>query len=140
VGLLLLCAGCLLPLAFGLAGCQSPERAAVQPLPPNAGPLTYPDLVNRAKAQVAAGQEFFFRDSWTDVEQAADALRQTGELLGKLKPEDVPANKRDMLAKQVKELTDAAGALREAGQAKDARAATQAFQRLHLVVRELRPD
>ncbi len=130
--------GCLLTLL--LAGCQTPERAAVQPLPPDAPPLPYSEAVTRARLQVSAAQEFFYRDSWLEVTQAADAIKETAGMLAKFKPEEVPAKQRDHLAKNSKELSDAATALHASGQAQDVIKTTDAMQRLHLAVRALRPD
>jgi hypothetical protein len=123
-----------------LAGCHTPERAVVQPLPPDTPLPSYTDLVGRAKAQVSAAQEFFYRDSWGDVEQAADALRQTATLLTKLDADNVPEKQQAALTKLSKDLTDAATALHAAGQAKDVVKTTEAFQKLHLTIRGLRPD
>jgi hypothetical protein len=130
---------CTLFLACAL-GCQTPERAAVQPLPPDSPQLSYADLVQRASLQVGAAHEFFYRDAWQDVAQASTAMQETATILAKLKPEEVPAKHRDTLAKYSKELGEAAVALRDAGQAKDAIKTTEAFQRLHLAVRELRRE
>lgn len=121
-------------------GCQTPEHAAVQPLPPDSPPLNYADLVQRASLQVGAAHEFFYRDAWPDVAQASTAMQETATMLGKLKPEDVPAKHRDTLAKYSKDFGEAAAALRDAGKAKDAIKTTEAFQRLHLTVRELRRE
>src|SRR5947209_6240522 len=103
-----------------VVGCQTPEKAAVQPLPPDSGPLSYVDLVQRAMLQVGAAHEFFYRDAWVDVGQASVAMQETATLLGKLKADDVPARHRDSLTKDAKELSEAATALHDAGQAKDA--------------------
>jgi hypothetical protein len=129
-----------LALLYSIVGCQTPEKAAVQPLPPDAGPLSYADLIQRATLQVGAAHEFFYRDAWAEVSQASVAMQETATLLGKLKSDDVPAKHRDSLAKSSKEFSDAATALHEAGQAKDAIKTTEAFQRLHLAVRELRRE
>jgi hypothetical protein len=127
-------------LLLFLAGCQTAERAAVQPLPADTTALTYQDLVGRAKAQVSAAQEFFYRDSWADVAQAADALKETAGLLGKFDPKNVPEKQQKGLTQNAKELTDAATRLHDAGQAEDAIKTTEAFQKLHLTIRDLRPD
>jgi hypothetical protein len=123
-----------------ILGCQTAERAAVQPLPPDAPPMSYTDLTVRASLQVSAAHEFFYRDAWADVNQASVAMQETATLLNKLKPEDVPEKHRTTLAKNTKEFVDAATALRDAGQAKDVIKTTEAFQRLHLAVRELRRE
>jgi hypothetical protein len=129
----------LILLTIIVAGCKTPE-SAVQPLPPDAPPLSYQELLNRAKSQVAAAQEFFYRDSWREVEQAALALQQTAELLSKIKQEDLPVRQREQAAKLVKELQDAAVALGDSGKAHDALKTTAAFQRLNLTIRELRSE
>ena len=126
-------------LTLLLAGCQTAEKA-VQPLPPNAPPLSYQELFDRAKQQVAAAQEFFYRDSWRDLEQAAVALDQTGDLLARVKPEDAPARQKEQLVKLATNFREAATSLGEASKRQNADETTQAFQRLHLAVRDLRPE
>ncbi len=127
-------------LLFLTIGCQSPERAALRPIPPDAAPLTYEELLTRARGQASAAQEFFFRDSWPDVEQAADALQQTAAHLAKLKPEDVPTKHRAEQAKHVKEIEQIAVDLHAAAKGKDVAKTNDAMQRLNLKVRELRVE
>jgi len=129
----------LLLALLGLAlfvGCQSPERAALQPLPPEAPFPSYPELVERAEKQVWAAHQYFYRDSWKDVELASDALKETATLLTKAKTDDLTAKQKEALPKLTTELTEASQALREASIAKDATKTTQAFQRLHLTIRQ----
>jgi hypothetical protein len=126
-------------ILFVLAGCQSPERAAIQPLPENQA-ITYPDLVLRARSQVSAAQEFFYQDRWPEVEQAADALQQTAKLLGKLDPPEVPAKQRDHLSKHLEVLSQGAKDLHDAARARDVNKTSDAFRTLNLKVRDLRPE
>src|SRR5262245_57127442 len=127
--------------AFLLAiGCQSPERAAIKPIPPDAPPLNYEELLTRARSQEGAAQEFFFRDSWTDVEQAADALQETASYLAKLKTDSIPAKHRAELTKHTKEIDQIARDLHAAAAAKDVAKTNDAMQRLNLKVRELRVE
>lgn len=128
-------------LMLGLTlGCQSPEKAAIQPLPIDSPPLAYSEWVSRGKLQVSAAHEFFYQDRWDEVKQASAALRETANALASLKADQVPAPKQAQLAAYSKELSDAATALQEASAAKDAAKTTEAFRRLHLVVRQLRAD
>jgi hypothetical protein len=120
-------------------GCQTPE-SVVQPLPPDAHPLPYSEMHARAKAQVAAAQEFFYRDSWRDVEQAAVALQQTADLMTRIKPEDLPVRQREQAARLTRQLREAAMALEESARARDIIKTTQIFQTLNLTVREMRPE
>ncbi|MCS6977391.1 MAG: hypothetical protein NZM31_10345 [Gemmatales bacterium] len=122
-----------------MIGCQTPE-SAVQPLPPDAQPLPYSEMHARAKAQVAAAQEFFYRDTWREVEQAAVALQQTADLIGRIKPEDLPMRLREQTPRLARQLRDAAMALEESARAKDVIKTTQIFQTLNLTVREMRPE
>lgn len=137
---------CVIPLAVSILafvvilGCQSPEKAAIQPLPTDAAPLGYAELVSRGHAQVAAAHEFFYQDRWDDVKKAAEAIRDTSAALTVIKPDNVPTAKRANLAVQTKELTEAAAGLSDAAAAKDVAKASEAIRRLHLVVRQLRPD
>ena len=131
---------CLLMAFIVLAGCQSSEKAAITPLPPDSPPLAYTELVLRGKAQVAAAHEFFYQDRWDEVKQAAVALQETANRLKDLKTDAVPTVKQPQLAELIKELSEAATQLGEAGAAKDVGKATESFRRLHLVVRQLRVD
>ena len=67
-----------------LAGCQSPERAAITPLAPDAPPLTFAELMSRGKSQISAAHEFYFNDLWKDVELAAVAIKETGNSISAL--------------------------------------------------------
>ena len=59
---------------------------------------------------------------------------------GKLDPKNVPEKQQQGLTRNAKELTDAASTLHNAGHAQDAIKTTEAFQKLHLTIRDLRPD
>ncbi|HMP03706.1 MAG TPA: hypothetical protein PKD86_02145, partial [Gemmatales bacterium] len=136
-GLLL---GGLITLVLGLAGCQSAETVAVTPRPPDAPPLTFPELVTLSKNQVAAAHEFFYQDKWDQVRQAATALRDTSNHLGQVQPDAIPQAQRGKLPELTKELTAAATLLHSAADEKDVDKTSEAFRRLHLVVRQLRTD
>ncbi|MER3416336.1 MAG: hypothetical protein C4297_09025 [Gemmataceae bacterium] len=121
-------------------GCQSPEQAALQPLPDEKTPLTYAELFQRAKSQVGAAQEFFFADRWDEVEQVGDALQKTAARMKTLPAEAIPANKRDRFAGDLEALQAGAAELKKAGQARDATRVNAALQQLNLKIRDLRPQ
>lgn len=132
-------------VVFGLAisgglSCQSAATETVTPRPPDAPPLTFPELVTLSKNQVAAAHEFFYQDKWDQVKQAANALRDTANHLAAVKPEAIPQTQRGKLPELTKELSAAAASLHEAAEAKDVDKTSEAFRRLHLVVRQLRSD
>jgi hypothetical protein len=127
-------------LFLAACGCQSPEKRALQPIPEDAGPITYNDLLDRARGQASAAQEFFFRDSWTEVVEASVALQQTAAHLAKLKPEAIPEKHRATLAKAAQEVDDIATDLHAAARAQDVAKTNEVMQRLNLKVRELRVE
>jgi len=128
VGCLLLAVGCAVP----------PERVALQRLPENGPPLPYAELLTRARAQATVATEAFYVNRWPDLEDAAKGLEQTARFLAKA--EDVPAKQKDVLPVISGDLAKEAAGLREAAQAKNVKASTDALQRIHLKVRELRLD
>jgi hypothetical protein len=128
----------MLGLFLLLSGCQTPERAAIAPLPADTPSMSYKELTERAKRQVWAAYEFSCTDSWTEVEQAATSLQQTSGLLAKLRAEDVPDKQRPQFTRLVKELDEGAGALRDAGHAKDLKKTDEALNKLHITIRDLR--
>lgn len=122
-----------------LTGCQMPpERLPLMPLPEEGAPLSFADLVARARAQAMTGTEAFYVNRWGDLEDAARGLEQTARFL--TKATEVPARHRDTLPVQAGDLGKEAMKLREASKAKDVKTANELLQRLHLKVRELRPD
>jgi hypothetical protein len=100
--------------------------------------LPYADLVARARAQASAANEAFYVNSWDDLETAAKGLEQTAHVLTKAL--NVPARHKDILAVEAGDLGREATSLRDAARAKEAAQATTALQRIHLKIRELRPD
>ena len=66
-----------------LAGCRSTEREGANPLPENAAPLSYIEMINRARGQATSALDAYYIDSWMDLEQAAQRLEQTARLLPK---------------------------------------------------------
>src|SRR4051812_22451105 len=70
-------------LVLMILGCRLSEREGLNPLPENAPPLEYFEMINRGRNQAAAAVEAFHLDAWLDLEQAALRLEQTGRLLPK---------------------------------------------------------
>ena len=132
---ILLAASLLLPLC----ACQlPPERTPLPRLPENGPPLPYAELLTRARAQATIATEAFYVNRWDDLEDAAKGLEQTARFLAKA--EDVPAKQKDVLPVISGDLGKDAGKLREAAAAKNVKGATDALQRIHLKIRELRLD
>lgn len=127
-------------LYFLCNGCQSPEKQVLQPLPADAPPMPYADLVERARRQVWAAQEVFYRDNWDELVQAADALQQTAERLAQVPTDQLPMRCRSSWPKPADEFRAAAAQLRNHARQRDAVQSANAFQKLHLVLKDIRPD
>ncbi|HZT82804.1 MAG TPA: hypothetical protein VFA26_21415 [Gemmataceae bacterium] len=128
----------LLPfVALLAAGCQLPaDRMPLKPLPEDAAPLPYAELLTRARAQDAAATEAFDANNWSDLEDAGRGLEQTARFLAKAT--DVPARHKDSLAVLAGDLGKAGARLREAAKAKDPKRVKEAMGEVHLRVRALR--
>jgi len=121
-----------------LAGCQAPpERVPVMPLPQEGEPVSYADLLQRARFQAAAANEAFYVDQWAELQEAAAALEKTTRYLPRA--DDVPAEQKAELPRRVEELTQLTGQLRDAARAKDVKKANEALQQINLKIRELKP-
>ncbi len=119
-----------------LVGCRAIEREGANPLPENAPPLAYADMVNRARGQASTALDAFYIDAWLDLEQAAQRLEQTARLLPRTTniPEAFKTKvepEADLLRKDAVKLLDAA-------RAKNATQVNEALQRINQRVRELR--
>ncbi len=129
----------LLLLSLALVGCATTgERVALRPLPEDAGPLPYAELLTRARAQAGAANEAFYVDRWDDLQDAARGLEQTARFLPKAI--EVPANQKEKLSGVAGDLAKEATVLREAAKVKDVKKATDSLQRVHFAVRSLKPE
>ncbi|MCS7159086.1 MAG: hypothetical protein RMJ19_01320 [Gemmatales bacterium] len=121
-------------------GCQSVEKRGVEPLPTHATTIPYADLVEHARRQLWAAQEIFYRDHWDELTKAGETLQETAQHLLRVPAERVPPRCRDLWPKPAEEFRTAAEHLRNCARQQDAIQCAQAFQKLHLVLRQIRPD
>ena len=129
----------LLLLCLALVGCATTgDRVPLRPLPEDAPPLPYAELLTRARAQAGAANEAFYVDRWDDLQDAARGLEQTARFLPKAI--EVPANQKDKLSAVAGDLAKEATVLREAAKVKDVKKATDSLQRVHFAVRSLKPE
>jgi hypothetical protein len=128
----------LVPFLMVLAaGCQlPPERLAVRLLPEDVPPMTYVELVSRARLQATAGNEAFYVNQWSELEDAARALEQTARFLPRAT--EVPAGKKETLVKEADELRQQTVKLRESAKAKDVKQTNDLLQHINFQVRRLR--
>lgn len=117
-------------------GCQLPPERLPRPLPDDAPPLTYAELLTRARTQATVATEAFYVDKWAEVEDAARGLEQTAKFL--VKSEDVPPTHKERLPRVSSELSKVAVRLREAALMKNVKDTNEVLQQVNLTVRELR--
>jgi hypothetical protein len=128
---------CLLLVVF-LVGCRAPvEKLQVMPVPVDGQPLSYADVVQRARTQASVALEAFYVDQWADLESAATGLEQSAGLLRKAV--EVPAGRQAALGADADELARLATQLHEAASAKDVARANDLMRKISLKVRDLRP-
>jgi hypothetical protein len=119
-----------------LAGCKAVERASVAPLPDDAAPMPFGELVARARMQATAANEAFYVDNWPALEDAARGIAQTARFLKR--SQNVPAARLADLDSRSDTLVREAGELRLSAQKQDVQQINAILQRIHYQVRELR--
>jgi hypothetical protein len=128
-----------LGLLVSLTGCQlPPEQVPLKPLPDNGIPEGYADLIRRARVQAGSANVAFYENKWTDLQDAAEGLRKTAAYLAK--SSSVPARHKDTLPVEAGDLGKEATRLKEAAASQDEKKATDAMQKIQLMVRQLRSD
>jgi hypothetical protein len=127
----------ILAVALAALGCRAAaERAVLNPLPEDAAPLPYADILSRARLQAMSANEAFYVDRWPDVEDAARGLEQSARFLKRATA--VPVVRQSDLSLRADHLADDAKKLREAAQVRDVDRTNTTLQRIHLQIRELR--
>jgi|ERR1043165_2894753 hypothetical protein len=122
---------------FVISGCRTLEREGAVPLPEDAPPLSYIDMVNRARGQAASALDAYYIDAWLELEQAAQRLEQTARLLPK--STHVPERFKSTLAPEADQLRKDAAELLEAARGRNAKQVNDTMQRINLRIRQLRP-
>jgi len=122
-----------------LAGCTlPPERIPLKPLPEDGPPMSYADLMTRARLQAGAANDAFYINKWSDLEDAAKGLEQTARFLGKAT--EIPPKHKDSLPVEAGDLGKEAIRLRESAKNQDVKQTNDILQQINLKVREMRPD
>ena len=122
-----------------LLGCSNTPENVLQEPPPALEPVTYEEEHDRLKRKVWATQELFYVGRWADVDKASRSLAITASHLKAMPSDKVPADVRDVYKAATDRLAKAADSLSAASKAESNLQTTDAFQELHLVVRELQP-
>ena len=120
-----------------LAGCRISEREGLTPLPENAAPLSYAEMMNRARGQASSALDAFYIDAWLDLEQAAQRLEQTARFLPK--STHIPEAFKTKVEPESEKLRQDAAKLTEAARAKNATQVNDIMQRINVRIRQLRP-
>jgi hypothetical protein len=120
-----------------LAGCRISEREGLNPLPENAAPLSYAEMMNRARGQASSALDAFYIDAWLELEQAAQRLEQTARLLPKTT--HIPEAFKMKVESESEQLRQDAVKLVDAARAKNTTHVNETMQRINLRIRQLRP-
>jgi hypothetical protein len=124
-------------LIVATVGCRMAEREGMNPLPENAAPLSYDEMVTRARGQASSALDAYYIDAWLDLEQAAQRLEQSARLLPK--STHIPEAFKTKVEPEADQLRQDAVKLVEAARAKNAKDANDAMQRITQRIRQLRP-
>ncbi|MFO0810056.1 MAG: hypothetical protein U0746_15655 [Gemmataceae bacterium] len=119
-------------LAF-LVGCQSPERVVVRPLPDDAAPMAFSEVLSRSRSLANQANEQFFLDSWAELEQSANALEQSARFLKRSSM--VPAVHQPVLITRAEEMERDSKDLATAAQGKNVDRANALLRRINAAVR-----
>lgn len=109
----------------------------MNPLPENAPPLPYDEMLSRARGQASSALDAYYIDSWMDLEQAAQRLEQSARLLPKTT--HIPEALKPKLEPEADLLRKDADKLLEAARARNATGCNEAIQRITQRIRQLRP-
>jgi hypothetical protein len=120
-----------------LTGCRLAEREGANPLPENAAPLSYEEMMNRARGQATSALDAYYIDAWMDLEQAAQRLEQTARLLPK--STHIPEPFKSKVETESDLLRKDAVKLLEAARAKNGTQTNEAMQRINQRIRQMRP-
>ena len=101
------------------------------------GPMTYRDVIHRARSQATLATESFYIDQWQDVDRAAASLEDTARYLPRAV--EVPATQKTSLEVRSQTLVKEAQALREAVKGRDEKKTTEAMKKINLLA-QLRPE
>ena len=119
-----------------IAGCRLAEREGQNPLPENAPPISYAEMINRARGQAGSALDAFYIDSWMDLEQAAQRLEQSARLLPKTT--NIPETFKTKVEGEADLLRQDAVKLTEAARTKNAPQVNETMQRINQRIRQLR--
>ena len=131
-------ASCCFLLVVLIAGCRLADREGMNPLPENAAPLAFEEMVNRARGQSSAALDAFYVDAWLDLEQAGQRLEQTARLLPKTT--NIPDNMKSKIEAESDLLRQDAAKLIDAAKAKNGPQTSEVMQRINQRIRQLRPQ
>jgi hypothetical protein len=128
---------CFLLFVLTLAGCRISEREGQNPLPENAAPISYSEMMTRARGQAGTALDAFYLDAWIDLEQSAQRLEQTARLLPKTT--HIPEAFKTKVEPEAELLREDASKLVMAARDRNAKQANEIMQRINQRIRELRP-
>ncbi|HZZ80332.1 MAG TPA: hypothetical protein VFE62_17605 [Gemmataceae bacterium] len=129
-------ASCCLVLV-AIVGCRMAEREGMNPLPENGAPLSFDEMLSRARGQAASALDAYYIDAWLELEQAGQRLEQSARLLPK--STHIPENLKTKVEPESNLLRQDARKLVEAARNRNSTEANAIMQRINERIRLLRP-
>jgi hypothetical protein len=120
-------------------GCATPDRVIPAPIviPDDAATTAYSDLYPKVRQLAWRATEAYYRDDWKELSETAQAIEKAARILKGTK--DAPARFPD-LAGKCESLAAEAAAVRSAAAVPNPADIGAHLQRVHNLIRELRPD
>ncbi|MBX7103104.1 MAG: hypothetical protein K1X57_03435 [Gemmataceae bacterium] len=120
-------------------GCATADKLSPVPisLPEDAAATSYGDLHPKLRQLAWRATEGYYRDDWKELGETASSIEKAAKLLKSTK--DVPARLVDLPGK-CDALTSEATALKAAAAGPTPDAISARLQKIHNLIRELRPE
>lgn len=126
--------------AIVLFGCATGDRASAPPpiIPADGATVNYAELVGSLRQVAWRATESFYRDDWATLDDAAESLEKAATVLKQTK--NVPPRIQGVLVSRCDELFAESAKVKSAAAARSADQVGNHLQRVHILIRELRPD
>jgi hypothetical protein len=123
-----------------LIGCATGDRAAMPPpvIPDDGATVSYADLVGSLRQVAWRATESFYRDDWLTLDDSAASLEKAAKALKQSK--NVPPRIQAMLVGRCDDLAAESAKVKTAAAARSADQVGSHLQKVHILIRELRPD
>jgi len=123
-----------------VVGCATGDRVAAPPpiIPDDGATISYSDLVGSLRQVAWRATESFYRDDWVTLDDSAASLEKAAKALKQSK--NVPPRLQATLVSRCDDLAAESAKVKSAAAARSADLVGGHLQKVHILIRELRPD